>query len=366
MLAEDHPVLTPYEPPQDHEEGALLAIELGEALERYTHGRGLFLERLRQLSPEEWQRSAEHPEFSRYSVFILARHVALHDQLHGYRIEELLLKRDWPAEEAPTGEPVPVEVGIPGSLGRLHAGGVNVLGPFSVPGLAPRYVRVYLPRTYDPEAEHYALYMFDGQNMFDDAPSFSGGWHLHETVEKLSGTGRPVPVVVGIDHGGAERVLELSPFPFEGEEPKIDLFLDWVAGSLMPALAAELKLLNGPVGAVVGGSSMGGLAAFYAHFRHPEAFGGALVMSPSFWVAGNKILEWVVDQPLPPVSRIYLDCGAREGRGSLLPIVAGMAAHLASRDYEDDRLMWRPDAKGGHNEASWRRRLPKALRFLYR
>ncbi|HZF08233.1 MAG TPA: alpha/beta hydrolase-fold protein, partial [Thermoanaerobaculia bacterium] len=134
----------------------------------------------------------------------------------------------------------------------------------------------------------------------------------------------------------------------------------------MPALNAELRLLPGPVGAIVGGSSMGGLAAFYAHFRYPQAFGGALVMSPSFWVEGNKILEWVVDQPTPEVSRIYLDCGAKEGRGTLLPIVAAMAAHLAGRGYEGDRLLWRPDPKGGHHEASWRRRLPKALRFLYR
>jgi len=365
MLAEDRPTLAPYEPPEEQEEGAFLAVELEPSLERYVHERAFLVERLRQLSPEDWERTAEHPEYNHYSLLILARHLALRDMSHGYRIEELLLKKDWPAKVQP-GEPVPVEVGIPGSLGRLHAGGVNVLGPFSVPGLAPRFVRVYLPRTYDPEGQHFALYMFDGQNVFDDAPSFSGGWHLHEAVEKLSGSGRPVPVVVGIDHGGEQRVLELSPFPFEGEEPKIDLFLDWVTGSLMPALNAELKLIPGPVGAVVGGSSMGGLAAFYAHLKRPEAFGGSLVMSPSFWVAGNKILEWVVDQPTPEVSRVYLDCGAREGRGSLMPIVAAMAAHLASRDYEDDRLMWRPDAKGGHNEASWRRRLPKALRFLYR
>jgi hypothetical protein len=28
-------------------------------------------------------------------VFIMFRHLALHDFLHGYRIEELLLKKDW-------------------------------------------------------------------------------------------------------------------------------------------------------------------------------------------------------------------------------------------------------------------------------
>jgi hypothetical protein len=152
MLAEDHPTLTSYSPPQDHEEGALLAIELEPALGRFAHDRALLVERLRQLAPAEWERTAEHPDFRLYSVFVLARHIALHDQLHGYRIEQMLLKRDWPPEAAEgTGEPVPVEVGIPGSLARLHAGGVNILGPFSVPGLSPRHVRIYLPRTYDPE-----------------------------------------------------------------------------------------------------------------------------------------------------------------------------------------------------------------------
>jgi predicted alpha/beta superfamily hydrolase len=89
-------------------------------------------------------------------------------------------------------------------------------------------------------------------------------------------------------------------------------------------------------------------------------------MSPSFWMDDPKIFEDVAEQPSPEMSRIYLDAGAREDKGRLLPIVAAMAAHLAGRGWDDDQLLWRPDARGVHNEASWRRRLPKALRFLYR
>jgi len=33
-------------------------------------------------------------------VFIMFRHLALHDFLHAYRIEELLLRRDWTTEAA--------------------------------------------------------------------------------------------------------------------------------------------------------------------------------------------------------------------------------------------------------------------------
>jgi predicted alpha/beta superfamily hydrolase len=111
---------------------------------------------------------------------------------------------------------------------------------------------------------------------------------------------------------------------------------------------------------------MGGLAALWSHFHGAHAFGGALVLSPSLWLAGQAIFADVAAQPDPPLSRIYLDMGGREDKGRQLPIAAAMAAHLSGRGWDADNLLWRPDAKGGHNEASWRRRLPKALRFLYR
>jgi hypothetical protein len=52
------------------------------------------VERLRQLSAHDWIGTAEHGEYSHYSVFIMFRHLALHDFFHAYRIEELLLKKD--------------------------------------------------------------------------------------------------------------------------------------------------------------------------------------------------------------------------------------------------------------------------------
>ncbi len=323
--------------------------------------------RLRALSPEQWERAGDHPEFEGYTVFTMIRGLALHDAFHTFRIDQIRMRRSWPDEiKLEDRTPRPAAEVVPGSLRSLVPGQVSLLGPFEVPGLAPRTVRVYLPRDYTPEEPSYALYLFDGQNVFDDVPSFSGGWHIHQAIEKLTRAGRPAPVAIGIDHGGPGRNRELSPFDFDSLTGQASLLLDWVTGSLMPALAAELNLIPGPLGAVIGGSSMGGLCSLWSHFHYPHAFGGALVMSPSFWVANQAIFADVADQPVPEVSRIYLDAGAREDRGRLLPVVAAMAALLAGRDYDDDRLLWRPDAKGVHNEASWRRRLPKALRFFYR
>lgn len=77
------------------EAGALLDIDLGEALDRYVRERASLVKRLKELSAEDWQRTAEHEAFSHYSVWIMFRHLLNHEMFHAYRIEELLLKKDW-------------------------------------------------------------------------------------------------------------------------------------------------------------------------------------------------------------------------------------------------------------------------------
>lgn len=270
------------------------------------------------------------------------------------------------SEAPPAAKDPAVEAGLPGSLDGMKPGEVNVLGPFAVPGFVSRLIRIYLPRNHHPEKPHLGLYLFDGQNVFDDAPSFAGGWHVHDAVEGLAKSKRPIPVVVGIDHGGEERIHELSPFAVNEEAGKLEILLDWVTGHLMPALEAELSLIPGPLGAVIGGASMGGLAAFWSHFRHPEAFGGALAMSPSFWLANQAIFADVAARPIPTLSRLYLDAGAREDRGRVVAAVEAMTKHLEGRGYDAGNLLWRADKRGTHSEACWRRRLPRALRFMYR
>ena len=77
------------------ESGALLSVDLDESLERYVRERASLVKRLKELSAEDWQRTAEHEAFSHYSVWIMFRHLLNHEMFHAYRIEELLLKKDW-------------------------------------------------------------------------------------------------------------------------------------------------------------------------------------------------------------------------------------------------------------------------------
>lgn len=98
MLAAPAPVITPYDPGQCEPEDQLLRMDLPQALEQYVEDRRRLVARVRRLTPWDWERTAEHGEYSHYSVFIMFRHLALHDFLHAYRIEELLLKKEWTPE----------------------------------------------------------------------------------------------------------------------------------------------------------------------------------------------------------------------------------------------------------------------------
>jgi predicted alpha/beta superfamily hydrolase len=249
---------------------------------------------------------------------------------------------------------------------RSAAPGTHVeLGRFSLGGLAERRVRVYVPSRYDGWHAHRALVLFDGQNVFGDHGSFAGGWHTDAAIDRLPKKLQP-PIVVAIDHGGAARIDELVPWKaLRGRGGELDRLLDGVASVIVPEVHRRWHVVPGAVGFCLGGSSLGGLAALYGHFRAPEIFGGALAMSPSLWVANRAIFPFVEARPKPTYTRIYLDCGVREGRG-MFALAEGMAALLHARGWHGDHsLMWRPDAKGAHSEVHWRRRLPKALRFLY-
>jgi hypothetical protein len=98
ILTRPRPVITPYDPARDEADDTFLQMDLERSLEQYAEGRQALVARLRALPKQVWARTAEHAEYSHYSVFIMFRHVAMHDLFHAYRIEELLLKLEWAPE----------------------------------------------------------------------------------------------------------------------------------------------------------------------------------------------------------------------------------------------------------------------------
>jgi predicted alpha/beta superfamily hydrolase len=240
--------------------------------------------------------------------------------------------------------------------------GVEKLGPYQSLGIK-RWVRVH-PRVGVTEPAP-VLVMFDAQNLYGDEGSFAGGWHLHDTVERLAARGLPAPVIVGIDHGNEHRLHELSPFKEARSHGRFPELLDWICDTLLPRIRARYHVRTDREGTFIGGSSMGGLATLHAVLQRPDVFGGGLSMSPSVWFADKAILASAKSSHPPRDVRLYLDAGGKEDKHyAVVRNTEAMAKALLSRGFPPGNLRMVIDPEGKHSEPDWRRRAPAALEFL--
>ena len=95
MLSEPKPFIPDYEPSRDDQDGALLKLDLDSEMNRFERERGALIERISSLPPEEWAITAKHGGYGEYGVYIMFRHIALHDMHHAYKIEDRLLRKSW-------------------------------------------------------------------------------------------------------------------------------------------------------------------------------------------------------------------------------------------------------------------------------
>ena len=92
---EEHPVFIPFLPGKE-EEGPVTPArpDTDDALQQFEQYRSRQLVLLESADSDIWQRTASHPEYNQYSLYILTRHVLMHDHWHMYRMEELWLTKD--------------------------------------------------------------------------------------------------------------------------------------------------------------------------------------------------------------------------------------------------------------------------------
>jgi predicted alpha/beta superfamily hydrolase len=224
-----------------------------------------------------------------------------------------------------------------------------------------RNVDVYLPASYSEGRDRYpVLYMQDGQNLDDPATAFAGTWRLTEVLADLGLRGLHV-IVVGIHHGGRERIVEYGPFPDRRYGPgRGDRYLKFLTSTLKPRIDRRFRTERGRERTAILGSSMGGLISLHALFTHARVFGAAGALSPALWYGDRRIL----DSKPPRSGRIYLDMGTEEGAVALRDARL-MADRLERLRYRSGKsLMWVEVPGGRHTEGDWSRRLGRAITFL--
>ena len=227
-----------------------------------------------------------------------------------------------------------------------------------------RTVRVYLPRGYtNCEGCRYpVVYFMDGQNVFDAATSYAGEWGADETLDDLLAMHDLAVIAVAVDHGDAERVQELSVWENPQHAPaKGEAFLADLVGAVKPAIDARYRTRPNAASTTIIGSSMGALMAHAALLRHPEAFGAAILLSPSYWFSPMVEAETAA-MPLQPGQRVYLYAGGAESE-TMVPKARAMFRAL--RVVRDVDKVFVEIPEGQHNEAAWRAVLPSALCFRF-
>jgi uncharacterized damage-inducible protein DinB len=95
FINEDRPEFVPYIPGSGKDEpDTPPRMNMTAALVQFAQYRNKQLELLESADDITWRKTATHPEYENYSLYILTRHTLMHDFWHMYRIEELWLTRD--------------------------------------------------------------------------------------------------------------------------------------------------------------------------------------------------------------------------------------------------------------------------------
>ena len=246
-----------------------------------------------------------------------------------------------------------------------------------------RMLRVLVPANYfSPHNAHRSypvLYLQDGQNLFDDATSNAGEWHMDETVEHLVGSFKiPPMLVVGIDHAGAKRSSEYLPYPNgRSQEPSArdekevrgKDYVKFLIAEVMPFIEKKYRVSRGPANTGLGGSSYGGDISLYTVLQHPGIFGHVLVESPVLWIGNDQLIKDAEKTKQLP-QKMYLGIGTNETTDQqpseeIVKSVEELEQVLRNKGMGPSRLKVVVDEGAQHNEAAWSRRLPEALLFLY-
>lgn len=230
---------------------------------------------------------------------------------------------------------------------------------------------VYLPEQYMEQEDRRfpALYLQDGQNLFDGRTSYIAGhtWNAHTTADRLNRERLIEPVIlVGVANTGVRRMPEYTPthdFKLGGGEGQN--YGRLLIEELKPLIDSTYRTMSGPENTGLGGSSLGGLISLYLGFERPDVFGKLAVMSPSLWWDHRSILTIVNRIEPKPELKIWLDMGTAEG-----------ARHVRDAELLNQLLLdrgWRSGldltflkAEGAvHSENAWAARFGQSLRFLF-
>lgn len=232
-------------------------------------------------------------------------------------------------------------------------------------GLQSRDITVWLPPNYENEIDKYypVLYVNDGQNVFDPKTSTFGiDIGYDEAADSLINNNLIEPIIIVAINNTSDRYQEYS-YGNTGE-----LYMKFIVHKLKPMIDSLYRTKPDRKNTAVTGSSMGGLISLMLLWEYNDIFSKAVCISPAFKVREFNYIPYVEEYTTNKKDlKLYIYNGGVGIDSVLQPGIDEMIYVLEGQGYilgED--IILKVYHEDEHNEASWSRKVPEQLQFLFR
>ncbi len=236
-----------------------------------------------------------------------------------------------------------------------------------------RRIHMYLPDDYKTSGKKYpVLYMFDGHNLFkDEYATYGRSWNLATEVE-LS---QKEMIIVGQEcsHEGYSRLDEYGPYPFKDTQ-LVDIqfeghgaqTMNFFVNTLKPYIDQNYPTLRSRKYTWIGGSSCGGLMAYFAGIQYSQTFSKALCISPYFSATYDRLYYDTQHLKIEKNTSFYISWGSKESGEHAFVRETKMCTELGNVLMKRGHHVEYNVIEGGrHCEEDWEKEAPRFLSFLF-